>query len=161
MAGDNGPTWVVAISAAAALIGAVATLLGVLHSSGSGPTPDPPGTTPTPKTAPPVANDGSDGANPVLPGTDSEFVDTRAGAGWGDKCWLNIKANKWGWAKAECDRAIAMNPPSHEIRAMLLYNEGLIDRHLGRNDTARAFFVDSIALRPNATVQEALDSLGH
>ena len=90
---------------------------------------------------------------------DKGFVDRRGGWGWGDKCWTNIQTGHLGWAKAECDRGMQMNPTSPQPRASLLYNLGLIEQKLGHGDAARRSYQQSLALRPNADVQAALDSL--
>ncbi len=86
-------------------------------------------------------------------------MDTRGGWGWGDKCWINLKAGKWGWAKAECDQGMATNPASPQPRASLLYNEGLVAKAAGRIDEARQDFISSLALRENAEVRAALSTL--
>ena len=90
---------------------------------------------------------------------DVAFVDTRGGAGWGDRCWKHLQANHLGWAKAACDKATDMAPATPQPKASLLYNEGLIEKRLGHVDAARTYFEQSVALRPNAEVQSALDSL--
>lgn len=95
----------------------------------------------------------------TLPPGDEGFVDTRGGAGWGDRCWTHLQAGQLAWAKAECDRAMEMNPSSPQPRASLLYNEGLIEKKLGHKDEARTYFEQSLALRPHPDVQAALDSL--
>ena len=66
---------------------------------------------------------------------------------------------RWGWAKAECDEGLRMNPASPQPRASLLYNEGLIARERGRVDEARIYFAESLALRENSEVRAALDSV--
>jgi hypothetical protein len=103
--------------------------------------------------------EGTDAARPVLPPEDEGFVDLRGGWGWGDKCWVHIQAGKWSWAKAECDKGMAMNPASPQPRASLLYNEGLIAKAAGRVAEARRSFVESLALREHPEVRAALDSL--
>lgn len=114
----------------------------------------------SPPTAPsPATNDGSDPARPVLPPPDTAFVNARGGWGWGNRCSTNINARKWGWAKAECDRGIAMNPAAPDPRASLLYNEGLIAKAGEHVEEARQDFATSLALRENAEVRAALNSL--
>jgi hypothetical protein len=106
-----------------------------------------------------LANDGTDGDHPILPDADVGFVDARRGWGWGDKCWRNIKAKKWGWARAECDEGLRMDPASPQPRASLLYNEGLIAKERGQLEEARADFTESLSLRENAEVRAALGSV--
>jgi hypothetical protein len=114
---------------------------------------------PVSRTPAPRVDEGTDPARPSLPPEDAGFVDTRGGWGWGDKCWIHIKAGKWGWAKAECDQGMAMSPASPQPRASLLYNEGLIAKAAGRVGDARRNFVDSLALREHPEVRAALNSL--
>jgi tetratricopeptide (TPR) repeat protein len=108
---------------------------------------------------PAMPNDGTDATRSVLPDGDEDFVEERGGAGWGDKCWANIKEGKWGWAKAECDRALDMAPASPQPRASLLFNEGLIAKSAGDTATARSDFQASLALRENAVVRKELQAL--
>jgi tetratricopeptide (TPR) repeat protein len=98
-------------------------------------------------------------ADAALAPEDHDFVDTRSGAGWGDRCWKHLQAGRLAYAKAACDRAMEMNPASPQPRASLLYNQGLIQKKLGNADAARSYFGQSLALRPNADVQAALDGL--
>ena len=119
-----------------------------------------PSSAPTTPAPPPVAtNDGTDANRPVMPDSDTGFMDPRGGWGWGDKCWTSLRAGKWGWAKAECDRGMAMNPASPQPRASLLYNEGLVAKSAGKIDEARQDFASSLALRENAEVRAALNAL--
>jgi len=106
-----------------------------------------------------MPTEGTDVRNPVLPSSDDGFVDTRGGWGWGDRCWIHIKAGQWGWAKAECDHGMLLNPASPQPRASLLYNEGLIAKAAGNAVEARRDFTESLSLRENAEVRAALDSL--
>jgi serine/threonine protein kinase len=115
----------------------------------------------TTESASAAATDGSDVRQPSLPVEDTGFVDTRGGWGWGDKCWIHIRAQKWGWAKAECDSGMMVADPSApQPRASLLYNEGLIAKATGDIDGAQTYFTYSLELRENAEVRAALDSLG-
>jgi hypothetical protein len=108
---------------------------------------------------PPQPNDGTDPHRPVLPADEEGFVDSRDGWNWSNKCYVHIQAGKWGWAKAECDRGIAMAPADHVTHAMLLYNEGLVAQAAGDRAEARTDFLQSLALRENATVRAALNGL--
>jgi hypothetical protein len=142
---------------AAAGIGGFLLLREDRTSTGAGTQPNSPQSRSTTTAA--VANDGTDGNHPILPDVDRGFVDTRGGWGWGDKCWLNIKAGRWGWAKAECDEGMKRNPASPQPRASLLYNEGLIAKGAGNFGEARADFMESLVLREHPEVRGALDSL--
>jgi hypothetical protein len=110
--------------------------------------------------APAGDDDGTDAKHPSLPTSDDGFVDKRGGWGWGDKCWIHIKAGKWGWAKAECDKGMAIaDPGAPQPRASLLYNEGLIAKAAGDVGEARKDFQQSLGLREHPEVRAALDSL--
>lgn len=106
-----------------------------------------------PQTAP------TNGSIVELAPDDRGFVDARGGWGWGDRCWRHIKSGQLGWAKAECDKGMEMNPASPQPLASLLYNEGVIEQKLGSKESARNYYQRSLALRPNPEVQTALDSL--
>lgn len=108
---------------------------------------------------PRLNDDGTDINNPQPAPDDDGFVDTRGGWGWGDRCWIHIKSGKWGWAKWECDRAMAVNPASPQPRASLLYNEGLLSKRAGKLSEARQQFLESLSLREHPEVRAALNSL--
>lgn len=95
-----------------------------------------------------------------LAAEDEGFVDTRGGAGWGDKCWLHLRANRLDAAQAACDRAMEMNPASPQPRASLLFNQGLIAEKRGAKPAARSYFKQSLALRPHKDVDAALARVG-
>lgn len=100
---------------------------------------------------------GSDAASLFLAPDDRAFIDARGGAGWGDRCWTNIKAGRWDYAKAECDKGMAMNPASPQPRASLLYNEGLIAEAAGQTSEARRYFQESLGLREHPDVRAGLE----
>ncbi len=112
-------------------------------------------------TAPAASNpdEGTDARRPVLPPEDATFVDTRGGMGWNDRCWINLKKGKYGWAKAECDLALKMNPASPMPMASILYNQGLIQKATGNVEAARQLFEQSLELREHPEVRAALMSL--
>jgi hypothetical protein len=105
------------------------------------------------------SNDGADPLRPVLPPADKRFVDKRGGWGWSDRCWLNIKAQKWGWARAECDRGMALNPSSPQPMSSLLYNQGLIAVQMGDIESARNLMSRSLGMREHPEVRAAYQSL--
>jgi hypothetical protein len=105
------------------------------------------------------ASDGTDAKHPALPAEDEGLVDRRGGWEWSDRCWLHLRAEKWGWAKAECDRGLALPAASPQPRASLLYNEGLIARAAGDVAAARRFFQESLAVREHPEVRAALAAL--
>jgi hypothetical protein len=90
---------------------------------------------------------------------DAGFVDRRGGWDWSDRCWINLKKGKYGWAKAECEMGMKIGPDSPTPRSSLLYNLGLIERTAGDVEGARRYFEQSLALREHPEVRTALDSL--
>ncbi|MEZ4293498.1 MAG: hypothetical protein R3B70_00865 [Polyangiaceae bacterium] len=104
-------------------------------------------------------NDGTNARKPVLPPEDVGLIDKRGGWEWNDRCWKNIQAGKLGYAKAECDRALAMKPKSPMPLAAVYYNLGLIEKGAGNVSGARAYFQKSLDLRENAEVRAAAASL--
>ena len=104
-------------------------------------------------------NNGTDAKRSALSPADKGYVDSQGGAGWGNKCFTNIKAKNWSAAKAECDMAMSMDPASPQPRASILFNVGLVAKNNGDVDGARKAFTDSLALRENSAVRSALNSL--
>ncbi len=104
-------------------------------------------------------NDGTDALRPALAPADRGFVDTRGGWGWGDKCRINIKAQHWGWARAECDQAMRIQPASPQPMASLLYNQALISIHMGDTETARSLLQRSLQLREHPEVRAVYQNL--
>ena len=104
-------------------------------------------------------NDGADALRPTLAPADRGFVDKRGGWGWGDKCWINIKAQKWGWARAECGQAMRIQPASPQPMASLLYNQALISIHMGDTETARSLLQRSLQLREHPEVRAVYRNL--
>ncbi len=93
------------------------------------------------------------------------YNDPRKGWGWGDRCVKELRAGKLGWARAACDRALALPDVDAKARPALLYNEGLIAKQGGDAAGARAYFGQSLALRevtdPGRTeVEKELRSVG-
>lgn len=85
---------------------------------------------------------------------------TRCEAGY-----VAFRAGEVERAREWIDQALASMPanPPESIRvprAMCLYNAGLVYEAQGRAEDARRAWTQSIALRPNATVQGRLDALG-
>ncbi|MEZ4294214.1 MAG: tetratricopeptide repeat protein [Polyangiaceae bacterium] len=103
--------------------------------------------------------DGGDARRPALAPDDQGFIDKHGGWDWGNRCWKHINSQKWGWAKAACDRAMAMNPASPAPRTQVLYNLGLIEQSMGNVSAARQYFAQSLELREHPDVRRALDSL--
>lgn len=105
------------------------------------------------------ARTGADAGGSALAPNDEGFVDVRGGAGWGDRCWTHLKARKFDWARAACERGLAMAPATPQPKASLLFNTGLALKGLGDNVAARSYFEQSLALRENPMVRGELDAL--
>lgn len=104
-------------------------------------------------------NDGKDPLRPQLAPADLRFIDKRGGWGWGDRCWNNIRAGNWGWARAECDKAMTINPASPQPMASLLYNQALIAIHMGNTEEAKGLLVRSLQLREHPEVRGVYQQL--
>jgi hypothetical protein len=99
------------------------------------------------------------GATASLAPQDVDFRDARGGWGWGDRCFLHIKAGRLANARAACDRGLAEASDAN-VRGALLYNLGLIEERSGNPDAARARYEESLRARPgNAVVAKALAAL--
>jgi len=112
---------------------------------------------PSPTSAAP-ASEGSFGGTVAseLAAEDADFVDTRDGAGWGDRCFLHYKASRYRNAKAACERGLALGPGPN-VAGALYYNLGLVEEKAGSREAARRYYAKSLEVRPgNATVQKAL-----
>ncbi len=112
-----------------------------------------------------AASDGTDPRSPSLAPDDATFIDARKGRGWGDRCVTELRAGRFGWARAACDRGLALPDLDPKVRPQLLYNEGLIAKATGDLAAARTDFAQSLALRaPNdpglAEVTKELKSVG-
>jgi Flp pilus assembly protein TadD len=70
-----------------------------------------------------------------------------------------MKARHLEWARAACDQAMAMKPNKPQPRASVLFNLGLISELHGDREDARDYFKQSLAVRPNDSVQAELDGL--
>ncbi len=79
---------------------------------------------------------------------DVDLVERHGGWDWGNRCYRHIKAGQLAWAKAACDRGLAMGPRSPDPRASILYNLGVIEERRGNVRAARAYFKESVDLRP-------------
>jgi hypothetical protein len=135
--------------------------------AGDAPSASTSATAPTPASSLPIAavNDGTDPKSPILSPDDANFTDSRKGLGWGDRCFSEIRAGKFGWARAACDRALALPEVDPKARAALLYNEGLIAKKSGDAAAARNYFTQSLGARSStdpgrAEVESELASVG-
>ncbi|MBI2388791.1 MAG: hypothetical protein HYV09_04160 [Deltaproteobacteria bacterium] len=91
-----------------------------------------------------------------LAADDVGFDDVRGGAGWGDRCFLHLKAGRYRNGKAACERGLALGPKP-AIAGALYYNLGLIEEKAGSREAARRYYAKSLEVRPgNAIVKKAL-----
>lgn len=85
------------------------------------------------------------------------------GAGWSDRCWKHINAGRLDWAKAACERGIAIGPSNEFAHGALWYNLGLIAEKQGDRAEARRCYEKSLEVRPTGrgveTVQKALEGV--
>jgi hypothetical protein len=115
---------------------------------------------PAPSTGPrDLEDDGTDPKRASLPEEDWGFFDPHRGEEWGKRCLKHIHLVKWGWAKAECDEAMKLDPASPQPRASILYYQGLIDRRSGDNERARQDLLSSLALEESAEARAVLSLL--
>jgi hypothetical protein len=89
---------------------------------------------------------------------DVDFVDRRAGRGWGNRCFTHLGAGSLEAAQAACLRGLEIVEVD-SVQAAILYNLGLIAEARGWTDIAVGRYGDSLALRENATVREHLETL--
>lgn len=102
----------------------------------------------TPSTARPEAR---------LAPEDADFLDTRGGWGWSDRCWKHLHAGRLDHARAACQEGLALNPPSPNPKAPLVYNMGLIEERSGNMSMARKYFSASLSIREHPEVRTALE----
>jgi hypothetical protein len=95
----------------------------------------------------PSANDGSDPHRPKMSPDDLPFNDTRHGWGWSDHCRNEVRAGKYGWAMAACQRGLDLPGLDPKAKASLLYNEGLAFEGGGDKDAAKGLYERSLAMR--------------
>jgi hypothetical protein len=95
----------------------------------------------------------------VLAPADQDFVDSRRGNGWADRCYVHILNAKLDWAEAACQRGLKVGPLAWTEGA-IWYNLGLIAEKRGELDRAAARYSKSLAVRATGngvdTVQAAL-----
>lgn len=78
------------------------------------------------------------------------------------RCYAELKARRYETARKWCNVAARLDASS-DVRAMIAYNSGLVDCHLGERVGAADHFRESLQLRPVGPgakiVQQAMDSL--
>lgn len=91
---------------------------------------------------------------------DRDFVDDKAGAGWGNRCYAHFKNGALSFARAACQKGLEAGPEP-KIRGAILYNAGLVDEAAGDAKSACEFFRQSLAVRPGVgAVRDKLEALG-
>ncbi len=64
------------------------------------------------------------------PRRDKEFVDDKAGIGWGNRCYTHFKNGLLPYARAACQKALE-SEPAPKTKGAVLYNVGLIEEASG------------------------------
>jgi len=77
------------------------------------------------------------------------------GKGLGDRCLAHLKADRFAAARGACEAALT-HATSDAARGALHYNLGRVAEAIGDLDEARARYRESLALRDNPTVAQAL-----
>jgi tetratricopeptide (TPR) repeat protein len=111
----------------------------------------------------PAAGTGSVGAaapgRPALAADDVGFVDPRGGRGWGDRCFVHLKAKRYAPARAACEEGLEI-ATDDTVRGSIYYNLGRIAEETGDGAEARRFYQRSLEVRPDsAQVRQRLDAL--
>ncbi len=109
---------------------------------------------------------GTDATTPMLAPDDEHYVDPkcktdkpRCGFGWASRCYDHLVHGAWGYARAACDKAIALDPKDPETRRMTFYNAGRVAEQ-GKDITrARTLYTQSLAIREVAEVRAHLKNL--
>jgi len=90
---------------------------------------------------------------------DIGFEDHRGGRGWGNRCFVHLKAKRYAPASAACRRGLEIATEG-SIRGAILYNLGRIAEEQGHVEEARRQYRSSLRERPgNKTVQARLKGL--
>ena len=91
---------------------------------------------------------------------DEDFVDDKAGVGWGNRCYTHFKNGLLPYARAACQKALESDP-TPKTKGALLYNVGLVEEASGDVKAACQAFRDSLAFRPGVgAVSQKFDELG-
>jgi len=122
---------------------------------------------PPPAAPPPSASAGADATKPVLAPADQGFVDPkcandkpRCGWGWASRCYDHLVHGAWGFARAACDKGLALDPKDPETRRMLFYNAGRVAERAGDLARARVLYTQSLAIREVGEVRTHLKAVG-
>jgi tetratricopeptide (TPR) repeat protein len=94
---------------------------------------------------------------------DQAFTDDKRGFGWSSRCYNHYRAGALPYARAACDKALEADPePS--VKAIVLFNYGLVEKASGDPPAACDKLGRSLALRGEkdpgrAAVQKEMDKL--
>ncbi len=103
-------------------------------------------------------DDGRDPQRPRLAPEDAPYVGRRSAWDWSTACWVHGNKGRWGYAAAACSEADKAGVDAKTL-PMLRYNQGRVARQAGDFARARRLFEESLAVRENREVREALDGL--
>jgi hypothetical protein len=84
--------------------------------------------------------------NELLAIADSDFVDPQQGIGWGNRCLTHLKAGSTSYARAACQRGLALGPKP-AVRGALLYNLALVAEREENKALACKHLSESLAAR--------------
>jgi hypothetical protein len=91
---------------------------------------------------------------------DLTFHDTTNGGGWGNRCYLRLKAHRVSEARAACQRGLASNP-SQATEGAIHFNLAMIAEEEGNRELACAELTKSQKARPNdAATKNRMTKLG-
>ena len=94
-----------------------------------------------------------------LAAEDADFTDARGGTEWGNRCVVHLRAGALDSAEAACREGLSIAERA-STRGAILYNLGQIAERRGETHRARLLYEMSLVVRPNPTVQRALEALG-
>ena len=107
-----------------------------------------------------VASPAASKARSRLAPADQGYVDAKKGAGWGNRCFAHIKAGDLDFARAACQRGLALGPGPY-VHGAILYSLAVAEQKAGNDEAACAHLRASLRVRPgSAPVRKKLNALG-
>ena len=83
----------------------------------------------------------------VLAPEDRGYRDTQGGAGWGNRCFVHVRARRLENARAACQQGLAVNP-SPAIEGAILYSLAVAEELAGDPRRACRLLGQSLDVRP-------------
>ncbi len=104
--------------------------------------------------------DRTDAPRSELAPEDRGYRDTQGGAGWGNRCFAHVRAQRLPHARAACNKGLEMNP-TPATRGAILYSLAVTEELAGDRRRACALLLRSLQVRPgNGATQAKQDALG-